>query len=246
MPAGKLKAEDIVLVADPWCPFNCVPGSDYEGYMVDIARSILEANGHQLTYGTVNWSRAIRGAQDGVWAGVIGAAANEVPGFVLPRIPLGLVRNVLFSRVDDPWTFKGEASLDGKVVATIKGYQYGPNVDGLWRYARADAQTGKDALRLNFLKLWAGRVDVVLADESAATYLLKEMAQEGSTEPVRIFRPPWPPQPLYVAFSPVLSNAQMLTDQLDRGMVRLRANGQLQEIRARYGVIDWERATASR
>ncbi|MCF8478890.1 MAG: transporter substrate-binding domain-containing protein [Rhodospirillum sp.] len=249
LTAAEARADEIVLVADPWCPFNCVPESGREGYMVDVARAILEADGHHhLIYRTVNWSRAIRGARDGTWAGIIGALPSEAPDFAFPRIPQGRSLMVLFARAGDSETFRKWEALDGKVVATVKDYDYGSEIRDLWRHASADEQTGADALRQNFLKLWSGRVDLVLAEESVARQLLIDMAREGQGQPVRVVEPPWPPLSLslYVAFSPARKDAQSLADLMDRGMVRLRANGGLDVILARYGIADWELATASK
>ena len=34
-------ADKIDLHADIWCPYNCVPNRDYEGYLVELAREAL-------------------------------------------------------------------------------------------------------------------------------------------------------------------------------------------------------------
>jgi polar amino acid transport system substrate-binding protein len=241
VPVGGIaRADTIVLVADPWCPFNCEPKSGREGFMVDIARAIFEEAGHDLVYETVNWPRAVKGTRDGLWTGIIGAIHGEAPDFVFPSLPLGESHNVLFLRADDPWRFTGWSSLDGKVVATIRGYDYGPFMDDLRRHAREDEQIGEDALKLNFRKLMGGRVDMVLAERAVALTLLANSEETGSGPRPRIEPLPWPGAPLFVAFSPEDPRAREWADLLDRGLARLRATGRLQPFLTPYGVPDWE------
>ena len=39
--AGTARADEVVLLADAWCPYNCEPGSDTPGFMIEIARELL-------------------------------------------------------------------------------------------------------------------------------------------------------------------------------------------------------------
>lgn len=47
------RAETITIVADPWCPYNCEPGSDEPGFMVEIARRVFAEAGIEVRYETV-------------------------------------------------------------------------------------------------------------------------------------------------------------------------------------------------
>lgn len=38
----QVKAEEVItLVADEWCPYNCVPNSEKPGYAIEIAQEIF-------------------------------------------------------------------------------------------------------------------------------------------------------------------------------------------------------------
>jgi ABC-type amino acid transport substrate-binding protein len=74
-------ADTIRLRADAYCPTNCAPDAARPGYAVEIAREVFEAAGHEVEYDLLAWPRAIADAQAGLYDGVIGAAAEEVPGF---------------------------------------------------------------------------------------------------------------------------------------------------------------------
>ena len=40
--------DEIILVADEWCPYNCTPGENKQGYIVEIAKHALESEGHKV------------------------------------------------------------------------------------------------------------------------------------------------------------------------------------------------------
>lgn len=51
--------ETITLVADEWPPFNSVPGSAREGFLVDVARTVFSQNGIGVSYRLLPWKRAL-------------------------------------------------------------------------------------------------------------------------------------------------------------------------------------------
>lgn len=53
------RADVIELRADPWCPFNCTPGSAAPGFMVELTREALAPFGHEVRYAQLNWSRSL-------------------------------------------------------------------------------------------------------------------------------------------------------------------------------------------
>ena len=53
------RADVIELRADPWCPFNCTPGSAAPGFMVELAHEALAPFGHEVRYAQLNWSRSL-------------------------------------------------------------------------------------------------------------------------------------------------------------------------------------------
>jgi polar amino acid transport system substrate-binding protein len=92
LAAAPARADVIRLRADLWCPYNCEPGADRPGYMVEIAREVFAAAGHEIEYRTLNWVRSLEEARHGTVDGVIAATAVEAAGFVLP-LPLGRNRD---------------------------------------------------------------------------------------------------------------------------------------------------------
>jgi hypothetical protein len=52
-PIPKALAVDsnvITVVTDDWCPYSCTPGSEYPGYMIEVAAEIFKKAGYQIKY----------------------------------------------------------------------------------------------------------------------------------------------------------------------------------------------------
>jgi polar amino acid transport system substrate-binding protein len=122
--SSPLMADELVLIADPWPPFNMEVGSDREGYIVDVARMVFEAAGHKVTYKNVPWKRAISGTRSGTYTGAIGASKTDGEGLVFPDEELA--RNVLAFYVlkDSLWKFEGLSSIETVAIGVIGGYDY--------------------------------------------------------------------------------------------------------------------------
>jgi len=79
-----VQAETISLVADEWPPFNGVPDSQNEGFIVDVAKAIFEKNGIHIVYEILPWKRAVEMTREGLNNGIIGATKTEAPDFIFP------------------------------------------------------------------------------------------------------------------------------------------------------------------
>jgi polar amino acid transport system substrate-binding protein len=235
-------AEDIVLVADPWPPFNIQPGSDREGYLVDVARAVFEPAGHTVTYMIVPWKRAIDGTRAGRYAGAIGASKTDAAGFVFPDEELA--RNVLsfYTRTDNPWRFEGPASIETVSIGVAAGYDYRRWLNDYIRVHRGNDRrvqvvAGANPLKQNLQKLLLKRIDVVVDTEAAIRFTAKEM---GILEAIHAAGYGVEPAYIYIAFSPVLAGSPRLASLLSEGIADLRRSGRLQAILDRYGLRDWK------
>lgn len=234
-------AENIVLVADPWPPFNNEPGSDREGYLVDVARAVFEPAGHTVTYKTVPWKRAIDGTRSGRYAGAIGASKTDAAGFVFPDEELA--RNVLsfYTRRDNPWRFEGPASIETVSIGVAAGYDYRRWLNDYIRVQRGNHRrvqivAGTNPLKQNLKKLLFKRIDVVVDSEAAIRYTAKEM---GILEEIHPAGYGVEPAYIYIAFSPALTDSPKLARMLSEGIADLRHSGRLKELLDRYGLRDW-------
>lgn len=241
---GTAQAEEITLAADVWCPYNCAPGSERPGYMVEIATQAFQSAGHKLTYKTIPWARALADVEAGKLTGVFGASPVEAPGLVYPKLPLAQSRNVLLVRAGDSFTWTSVKSLEPYALGIILDYTYGTILDpyikaNLKNTNRIQVMGGDEPLKGNLRKLLAGRIAVTVDDAAVMAY---EIADQKLTDSVRMVDISDAANPLYIGFSPKLPQAPAYAKLLDETVAKLRASGDLEKILARYGLRDWEGA----
>lgn len=242
-PVSLALADDILLAADPWSPYNCGSEEEQSGFMVDIAREVFEKNGHRVIYVTVPWARAIYGTRIGQYDGIIGAGMTETPDFVFPDVEQGLACHTFYVKKGTPWRYDGPASLDHVTLGVIRNYSYGTLFDTYIRQYQSDPAkvqviSGETGLELNVRKLVTNRIDVLIEDRLVFQHYLHktgipdEFDEAGTADTEKI----------YIAFSPELENALRYADMLTRGMKELRKSGVLSEILKKYGLEDWSDA----
>lgn len=116
----------ISLIADEWPPFNIKPGSDREGYIVDIARKIFEAQGYTVVYTNQPWKRAVEMTRAGRYDGAIGASKTDAAGFIFPSEELARNKLAFYVKKGSGWQYKGPSSIAATTIGTIAGYDYRP------------------------------------------------------------------------------------------------------------------------
>ena len=234
-------ADPVRLRADYWCPYNCDPGEEYPGYMIEIARRAMERLGLETDYQLMPWDRAMSEVRDGRIDGAVGATALEADGLVLSD-PLGLDTDCFFVTPQSDWRFKGIDSLTGVLLGAVSGYTHdeGP-IDAYIvthdrPHGRVTTTTGDDASSRNIRLLLVGRVDVILdskavvAMEAARQGQAKNIVMAGCLEAL----------PLHIAFSPKYPDSAKLVGALREEVAELRRSGRLAEILGHYGLEDWQ------
>lgn len=239
--------EKLTFVADEWCPYNCAPGMEPEGFAVDIARRIFEEAGYEVVYQTMPWTRALLEVTQGRADAAIGVSGNEAPHLIFPVEPCGMSDNAFFTEIGSKWRWDGIQSLRRMRTAFIRDYDYGDG-DDFHDYIRDNKNSpwihlGKedDALPRNLRLLARGRVDVVVADVNVGNYLLKAMGLEDA---IKLNSQEHLFTPIYIAFSQAHANGRMLADTYDTGIDKLRASGELARIMSRYGLANWQNPAA--
>lgn len=229
-------AKNLVIAADSWCPYNCDPSSNEAGFMVDIVREILAANGFTMTYKIMPWTDALLAAASGDVDGVIGAAPSEAKDLILAGEALGKNMTCLYTRQDDPFKYSRESPLVGRRIGAASGYLYGGVIDQYIATNRADYSLvqltgGRAPLLENYRKLTDRRVDTLVENSlvmefSIKKYRFKGLRLAGCDEPTS----------LHIAFSPKRADAGRLAELMNEGIRSLRRSGRLAEILERYQV----------
>ncbi len=232
-------AATITLVADDWCPYNCVPRSEKPGYVVEIAREIFEQYGHTVVYEYRPWKRALADAMDGIVDGAIGANLGNMPKGIFHHEPLGFYVMMYFVLKDSPWNYDSVSSLDNHEIGAISGYTYGDPFD---EYARTHTESihftfGDDPAVKNFKKLLLKRIDIFIEEHNVATFVMRK---QGMSEKIRRAGVNGEPKAMYIGLSPAKTTSQEYANILSAGIIEMRKSGRLQQILTRYGLSDWQ------
>lgn len=229
----------ITLVADEWCPYNCIPNSAEEGFVVDIARAVFESKGYVVKYTNVPWSRAVRKTMSGEYDGAIGATKKEMPGAIFHELPLAYATNYFIVNSSDEWTYTGVDSLKNVHVAAIQDYNYGDSITAYLATNKASPSVtimkGDNITQRCLRMLLAGRVESCLEDKNVAFY---NAQKQGVLDKVKSGGKADTDQALFVAFSPNNEHSKIYAKIWSEGFTLLRNSGKLNAILSRYGLKD--------
>lgn len=233
-------ADVITLVADEWCPYNCVPNTDTPGFMIEIAKYAFERLGHTIHYTLIPWTRAIRGTREGHYDGIVGTGRKETHDFVFPEHELGFAVHIFYVKQGAAWKYTGLGSLEQISLGVIRDYSYGNLYETYIKPNKADENriqmvSGNTGLIRNIKKLLAGRIDALVEDRAVFQYFLYQtktpdrFAEAGVAYEEKV----------YIAFSPDHPHAQRYAKILSDAIVELRTSGKLDTILGKYGLRDW-------
>jgi len=238
LATGEGRAKDIIIAADQWCPYNCVPDSDKEGFQVEIVKEALKPYGLNVIYRNMPYNRAIKLAEEGRIDGVFGFLKTESPTLVYPTQNVGYSVNVAVTQADNKWWYTALDKLDGKKILTIDGYSYGPTLDAYLKSGKVGSiqpMHGEDALQQALKVIAAGRADVFFEDKNVAYNAILKMGLVGK---VKIAGNITKPQPTYIAFSPLTDTQYDLAAKFDASLQELKKNGRLAAIYKKYNLSD--------
>jgi polar amino acid transport system substrate-binding protein len=235
-------AETITLVADEWPPFNSVPGSEEEGYLVDVARAVFVKKGINVSYKLLPWKRAIELTRNGKYNGIIGASRTDAPDFVFPSEELSRNFISFYVRKDSNWKFVNRNDIIKISLGVIAGYDYRKwLLDYISTYQsdpeKIQIMAGDRPLNRNILKLINKRVDAIVDNEAVILNVARSMYV---TDQIKLAGYDSEPAFIYIAFSPGNADSQRYADILSEGIIQLRKSGQLELILSRYGLKDWK------
>ncbi|MCD8522403.1 MAG: transporter substrate-binding domain-containing protein [Saccharospirillaceae bacterium] len=241
--SASLQADVIRLRADEWYPINGQPDSEKPGYMIEIARTIWEAAGHQVEYRLMPWERAIDETRQGRAECIVGAYREDAPDFVFPQQAMGLDSSHFYVAAANSWRFQTMADLNNVRLGTIGGYAYdNGELDAYIEKnqknpARVQIVRSGNALEQNIRKLLTQRIDVIVESPAVMQAQLKKMEHSDAVVSAGMIGEQ---SPLYIACSPVLPAVTGYLDLLDNGLQEMHNNGRLQTILKRYGLDDWQ------
>ncbi len=232
-------ADTITLVADDWCPYNCVPGSKRPGYVVEVAREIFKKSGHKVIYKYKPWERALLDVSEGKDNGAIAANLESMPLGVFNKEPIGMYAMAYFVVKGNSWSYQNVSSLKNQRIGAVSGYTYGEPFDG---FALAHQKNihflhGVEPTPRLLTLLTLGRVDMFIEDKDVATYLIN---LKGLQEHIVNAGFNGDSHPVYIGFSQRLKESAGYAKVLSRGIIEMRKNGRLQKVLDKYNLSDWK------
>jgi polar amino acid transport system substrate-binding protein len=231
-------ADVIVITSDEWCPYNCSEDNPTPGYVVEIARLVFAAAGHQVRYVVRPWARALRETVAGRCNAAIGLNDDLFQAGLIPsEATIGMMRPTFFTQPASAWRFEGLDSLRGHILGVALGYSYGSAID---RYvaenpAGVSVLHGETPFLSGLDKLRHQELDVLIEDATVAV-----TAASSASVTIRAAGIAAPPQPLRVGFSQSVPESRAYERIFSTGLAELRRSGKLAEILNRYGVDDWD------
>lgn len=238
-----VKAANLITVAgDNWCPYNCEPGSELPGYMIEIATEVFKQAGYEVRYESVPWSRVVTGVEEGIYDAAVGAAKGDIPGAIFPEEELGSATNSLFVRKGDPWRYAGAESFKNIHLGVIGEYYYTDEINAYIEANKNSSQVdillGDNAVERNLTKLLDKKIDVYIEDYNVAYYAANKIGLDKNA--IEIAGSIDEPMLIYVAFSAKNPQSAKWAGLLSAGIKELRASGRLAEILKKYGMQDWK------
>lgn len=237
--ATEKKENTVYLVADEWCPYNCAPGDEAPGILVEIAKRALEKEGVTVDYGILPWTRAIEESRAGKHDGIIGASVADAPDFLFPDIHQFKMKNAVFALSDSAWEYKDLNSLKDMPLGVIRDYAYDDELDAYVSKNENDQNkvqvaSGEDALEINIKKLLAGRIGALIEDENVFRMFLRDKPEYQDKFRIAGYLPESPTSKIHVAFSPANEKAKHYAELVAQETKDLEKSGEMEKIVARY------------
>lgn len=222
------------LVTESWPPYAYDCAGKACGMDVEVAMLVLARLGYEAKIQFVPWPRAQAQLQAGKADAILDISKGEInerESFLrFPAEPLSTSSSSLFYRKAEPFTYQGLASLRGKRVAVVRGYNYSANFMSATHFFRESGVSHEQ----NMKKLARGRVDLALMDTAVGFYLIHMLRLEGAIacDPTRFVS-----AKLYLAFASRPELAELVAD-FDRELMAYKRTVDYQQLLARYGLTE--------
>lgn len=218
--ADKLPAT-LTLAAPHWCPFSCNArlSNGKSGILVEYLSGILARYNVKLTVKIVPWSRAIRGANRGLYDGLVSAVPAEAPDLLFTSTPTTSYANCFFTNQNNPyWKYYDRRSLEDVRLAYLKDYGYEEPIARHIKYSQKRHKlievSGDNGVRRMIRLLDAGRVDAFIEERWVAQWEFRQLKGVSQTELRKASC--MPGTPFYMALTPRLESATALLKILNK------------------------------
>ncbi|MGF1756029.1 transporter substrate-binding domain-containing protein [Vibrio makurazakiensis] len=223
-----------------WCPQLC---TDFElnGYVMDTVDIVFKESPYELEAKTYPWTRAILGVYNGKSHALLSPAKNEAPQLLYPQHPIGVQRMCFFTSSSSNWKYTGLKSLKGMKI----GIAYDTSIAELNDYVAEHKDQfeffpyNHKFITRNLNMVSKHRINAFLFTYNSTVFTLKNLGLRDEFKEAGCVSS----EPIYMAFSPNPNQASQIAEIMlffDQRMQKLKSDGEISRIMARYGLEDWQ------
>jgi len=237
------KPGEKVISITNFCPFMCTEREQDRGFTVEITQKIF--SDENVSFRTFPWARGVAKATSGKITGILAPGKDEAPKLVYPKQSIGIQKNCFYSKKKEPWRYTSKDSLKGVKLVAFIGWAHKADLEkslGSEGYKKVFNELAYDS------KYYYRAVTLVEKDRAKAFWadpnvirfkqlekdsVLKDYENKGCISS----------HYLYIGFSPVSGDAKVtkeLIDKFDKGIEKMRSNGELSKILKKYNISDWK------
>lgn len=170
-------SDPLTLVCDIWPPYQIQGQEQIVGFSADLVRAVAKEAAIPIhIIHAYPWKRALLMLETGQADGLFSAnyAENRLAFAKYPPIPLTESPWVIWVRKNTGMEYTSLSDLQGRRVGVVAGYSYTPEFWKVLRSVGLPEEAYSDTL--NFRKLAAGRLDMLVAEQHNGHYIVN---QEG-------------------------------------------------------------------
>lgn len=226
----------ITIATSTWEPYVSDDPA-YHGYVYEIVRNAFETAGYDVDIKFMGWDKAERALKLGLVDAIFpeyyskDRSAQLIFSDPFSGGPIGFFK-ISGSKIEFPnkQPTKNLRATLGKMrhfrFGVVKGYSnvaaFDDNETLIKRYVDSD--------RANLEQLYAGQVDMVIIDKYTAEYLIKHELPWNYQIKLTFMNPPLGYKKLHVAVSRQHTHQHNILAAFNRGLAKIKANGQLSQI----------------
>lgn len=230
--------EKIVLAADYWCPFNCEPRSQDEGFILEIIREAFANKNIDIEYIMEPWVKAIEDFNNAKIDGIIAANEGDVRNPVLPSIPVIHSYVSAYTLFSTKWQYDTPQSFGHNMLGLTAGYSYSEDINN-YIYSRFFENpdlfyisSKTNAVEDNITKLSRGEIGIYIEDES----VVSDFIRKNNVRSIKNSGQVQGPSKLFVAFSPVNAKSEEYARLVTDTYFSMKKSGRLKKLANKYNI----------
>jgi polar amino acid transport system substrate-binding protein len=230
----------LTIAADYWCPYNCLPEDENQGFLVELTRRAMHIYGIDIEYKMVPWHKALIMLEKNEIEGLIGVSSLDGRNLISTNIPMAYSASHSFTRSDNNWVYDGVPSLRGKKLSFILDYILDEEISDYFGrfYSKKPSlfkiEDDENAVVDSILNLIDGDADVFIEDKKVVDYITKN---NGLNSYVRdAGKVSNKSLPIYIGFSKDVADIKTIIGYLEEGIASLKATGEYDHLLEKYRI----------